>query len=968
MEAAIAISLKRLGVVVENAPTAAAVLGARTHAPDLMLLVGDAVKDGGEKVLRRLAGNPAASVVPVALLMNDVGLDQRLRAFRSGAVAVVPRGASADDLAKRLAKLVKELPERPGEAAGTLGEATLDELVQLVSKELRSGILSVERNEDSPMRLVLGAGGNVAQAVDRFVQQLKPLIHQAEPLRYEFHESSGGRLHFLDGESTGDLSHLEGLRMLILDNDPARADGLAQVLRGAGALVAVMEAGPRGLQRARELDPEVIVLDAAAIEGERFEAVREVRRDPRLRWASLLVARWDELWPEGAAAPDIALIAGKISPLTQHDRVLRQRGKIEEQFDTRLELTGPGRLIRALGALPGLRCIEVQSAVAKVAIDVGDGLVVGAQGQQGQRPLEGLAALGALMAATSGRVQVSRKTHPATANVMSPVDEALDAAQKSAPVNPSQPPPPLFDADRTPVPFPTLEQLRSHPPKKPLYEPSSDGPKPAAPGSLHWEGPKTEGSKVRKKTMLGLGIGSLPPKAEEPRSDILTEESSKPKVLPSSDTDETLRPSSVEALFEGIPSIQPDEMIVEDEQTVVGDSLALAEEKKKTGPRRGATGVFQAGGVPPVAVPPKAKPIPTTTELLGLEEEDEDEDDIDPLAQTVMAERDAAEAAALDAEAAALDAIEGVAVPEEPDDAGEPEAEGSDAEPTQKVVVEPEAAAPLSEPPFASSDETTEIIEPEPKKSRTPWGLVFLGVTVLGAGAAAVATAPQWMPLLRGAQSTVEEPVDGVEEPEEVEEEAPEESGTEEAVQPETTEEAVPEQTEEPASEEVEPEPEPEPETVPEESAPEEPAPEEPTPEPESTEPAASDVQVDPSLSQAQRERRSDALSLEAERAVEAGNLDDAGRLVQEALAHDPENPRAHAASGAYHLARGNGQEALRWAQLAARRRARRPQYHVLVGDARRALGDESGARRAYRRALRVNENYGPARQRLNSR
>jgi len=512
MEEAIRQALTRHGVVVHRAKTAEVITSVRDHAPDLVLLVGDAVADDGGRALRQLAGNAASSVVPVALLIDDMGLDQRLRAFRSGAVGVVHRGASADAAATRIAELVRELPQRPGEAAGALGEATLDELVELISKELRTGILSVEREQaKDPIRVVLGAGEPVAQALDAFVRRLKPLIAQAEPLRYEFHETSGGRLQLLEADDeAGDLTHLEGLRILLMDNDPGRADVLAQALRDRGALVAVMDVGPRGLERARALDPEVIVLDAAAIEGSGFEAVRAMRRDPRLRWASLLVARWDELWPKGSESPDVAQLAGRIAPLTQHDRALRGRAEREDAFDTRLELTGPSRLVRSLARCTGTRHVTVRAANATVEIDVSDGLVVGCFGVVEGVDVSGVQGLAYLLALTAGRVRVERKQHPAAANVMSPVDEALAAAQRETPQLKSQPPPPIAEeSKKSSRPFPTAEELKSGESEVPPDEVEVD-PEPTGSGPLY-------APHLRAATRLGQTASNLQPSEGELR-------------------------------------------------------------------------------------------------------------------------------------------------------------------------------------------------------------------------------------------------------------------------------------------------------------------------------------------------------------------------------------------------------------------------------------------------------------------
>lgn len=64
-------------------------------------------------------------------------------------------------------------------------------------------------------------------------------------------------------------------------------------------------------------------------------------------------------------------------------------------------------------------------------------------------------------------------------------------------------------------------------------------------------------------------------------------------------------------------------------------------------------------------------------------------------------------------------------------------------------------------------------------------------------------------------------------------------------------------------------------------------------------------------------------------------------------------------------LTAGRPRSALNLAERSLALQPREPQYHVLVGDARRALGHRRAAATAYRRALRHDRDYRPARRRL---
>lgn len=448
LEAALRVALERHGLLVEEAigELRSAV---RLTAPDFVILGGDLVKDGGRAALEELAADPMTAPVPVIVIGAAEGLDGRVQAFRHGAVAVVPRVPSADALGQRIAEIARELTEHSARKQ-ELGEATLEDLVTLVGRELRAGLLSVEpaqrqNREGPPLRIVLGAGRPVAEVVEEFVRKLSPLVSRAEPLIYELHQGPGGTIALLDGDSEEepvDEKILEGLRFLLLDTDATRADALASELRQRKAIVVVSDGSIQGLERARVLDPDVVLVDSLGMEGARFDLARQLRTDVRLRWASLVVVPWEELWTRDGA-PDIRKLTERVAPLVVPDRVLRERAMTERSFETRLEATGPSRLIRALATLPGPFHVSVRSPKAVIEIDVAEGLIVGATGAtaKGER-LEAMRALSALVALGSGRARIELRTHASTANLMSPVQQAFAMADhENAPIPLTIPPP-----------------------------------------------------------------------------------------------------------------------------------------------------------------------------------------------------------------------------------------------------------------------------------------------------------------------------------------------------------------------------------------------------------------------------------------------------------------------------------------------------------------------------------------------
>jgi len=418
-------------------------------APDLVVLAGLAAEDGGLDVLAALAARPATAGLPVVLIGDPARLGGRASSFRHGVVAIVEHTASADELARRIAEVAHELPERTGEASGAVDAGGVQALVELLAESLRSGILSVTGPDGVTARVVLRADRPASEVIAQIVERLRPLSDAQSGVRYEFHESPTGKLGALDlgrDDDAAALSELPRSRLLLIEQNPARADLLAQGLRAHGARVAVADGLGRGLELARELTPDVVVVDGSAVDGWALDALRKIRRDPWLRWASLLLVEASQLWRD-ERRPDVTMLATSIESLMRSDRELVRRLLVETEVGTRLEVLGPVRTLRALAETKlGLR-MRVQHPRVIVDVDLSDGIVVGARARLPNAKdlaAEGPAAMATLLALSSGRVQIERAEAPRSTNIMSPVDDAIASASVEEPVVArSQPPPSL---------------------------------------------------------------------------------------------------------------------------------------------------------------------------------------------------------------------------------------------------------------------------------------------------------------------------------------------------------------------------------------------------------------------------------------------------------------------------------------------------------------------------------------------
>ncbi len=972
-------ALQRRGFTVMTSPLVGCTQAAIAMAPDLILLLGDAASDGGREVLARLAGSPLAAVVPVALLADDEALDDRLRAFRFGAAAVVPRSASVDAIANRVAELAAEIPERTARTSGELGDTTLDEFVETLSRELRAGILSVKPEgprKDDTVRIVLGEGRTVADVVEHFVARVRPLVQQAEVVRYEFHEQPGGTLHLLGGDAEGESEppgDVRQMRILLADDDVTRADAVAQELRARGATVVMTDLSGSRIERARDLDPGVLIIGEEAVRGAGWQLVRRMREDRRLRWAFLLVVKWDEVWAARSPGPVVDRLVHRLHALSETERSLRQKAIDGERFDTRLEALGPARLMRALAHGKGTFRATVQNRRVIVRVDFSEGLVAGATAdlREEDRKVYGPAALAALLSIATGKVHVQPVTSPAAANVMSTLDGALStAAAEEPPLRPSA-------IVHAPAPAKMVAQARLTP-ARPLNRPATtqhgvtapNGPAPdptkpdiATPAAYMPPTPKvsltgvTKPKRVTKKTPEGGALRSTPP-AAAPRRD-QTSPGSVPPPAPAAD------------LAAASKRDAPGRKRRRREPTLLGVPVPT-EPEPKTGPIQSprdsaVSSTLGHGEAPPTDPPTDVMELPPGMQGGG---EPLDDDTPAPAAAPEPGSEPATEPAAPLPRAApdptmplATEDIEYAPVAPSPAERASPFG----------VAVPPPALAHPTMPLSTEDIEYAQVPPEVPSLVATRRERANKVATWLIGGGAALAVlllivVVGWV-VGGGDDEEVAEvaspsagPGPTGEEPE------PEEPTAAEAPEPEEPTAAEAPEPEEPAAEAPEPE---------------EPATEEPEPEAPSTaeEPGvaaavpgaplgvAAELPDVPRrierMSDARRERSARRLRVRGARALRQGAWPRALRYYREALQYEPTSAASHRGYAIALYRRQRYQQAVAFMRRAIELDPTEADWYVLLGDGYRELGDQQSARAAWERAVELDADNDGARSRL---
>jgi twitching motility two-component system response regulator PilH len=100
------------------------------------------------------------------------------------------------------------------------------------------------------------------------------------------------------------------LKVLIVEDSPARGEQLAALVQEAGFAVARVGRGQDIVERARAERPDLVLLDLVAPPTDGYEACRELRGDPAVRHIPLIVVApmpsplADPLWARLQGASD----------------------------------------------------------------------------------------------------------------------------------------------------------------------------------------------------------------------------------------------------------------------------------------------------------------------------------------------------------------------------------------------------------------------------------------------------------------------------------------------------------------------------------------------------------------------------------------------------------------------------------------------------------------------------------------
>lgn len=100
-------------------------------------------------------------------------------------------------------------------------------------------------------------------------------MKQDELFEHELHEEGEASV---DEIELSDILELQGKRTLLVEDNPDTRALMSRVLGGFGIKVEVANDGRDGIEKAKSMDPDLVLMDLMMPEVDGFQAVEEIRR------------------------------------------------------------------------------------------------------------------------------------------------------------------------------------------------------------------------------------------------------------------------------------------------------------------------------------------------------------------------------------------------------------------------------------------------------------------------------------------------------------------------------------------------------------------------------------------------------------------------------------------------------------------------------------------------------------------
>ncbi len=399
-----------------------------TLLPDVVVADADSVD---MDALLGLLEEKVSEILPVVVMGSDADRHKK-RWQTAGATRVLQKPVTPRELRAQVDDLFQG--ERARKLRGAVGTPTLAGLRKLLADELERALATA--GGDDNVAIPLGEGSEVLGALWGAASRIREVVtaRTSGSVRFAV-EGPYGAIAFAPSLDLEQLSgrrtvggrqasafSLQGLDVLVADDDPAVVWFLADALRQAGATVHEAHDGVTALAMAERIVPDLLVTDILMPNMDGLALSRRIKSHPLLAGTPILLLSWKEdlltkVKELGANAAGYLCKDSDRGLVVFHAREalvarVRVQARLAEGLAQNQEVHGrfdaltPYGLLRMVQKLGGVR-VMVRDATAHYEITCEGGRVWAVKSTTNGEFVYGQAALEALLGVRAGRFVVA---------------------------------------------------------------------------------------------------------------------------------------------------------------------------------------------------------------------------------------------------------------------------------------------------------------------------------------------------------------------------------------------------------------------------------------------------------------------------------------------------------------------------------------------------------------------------------